>query len=329
MCIRDRDFASIVSISGATVLGDSLITLSQEDFGSAGLMPSESHEVLIQYSLNRCVLQSISYRPLGNCIAEDNNEFAYVDDNISDIAELVGQWADPDPQLFNVGFCDYEFVEVQLFQDGDNISAPELSEVYDLSISLDRQEFDPNNIFQCMDAIAMVGEQALQAQIANGMQFLFDLQELTDSADLPTQLQDLDGDGSFDDLAYGDTLTLSIGFKISELCRERLYNISNMRGDLTVNSSDRCDQESNSDPAFFTVSSQSFILTSIPSLQEDSRDEFFVNEGQVTTHRISFDNSNAFLDDCAGSGEVRFTICLLYTSPSPRDRTRSRMPSSA
>ena len=25
----------------------------------------------------------------------------------------------------------------------------------------------------------------------------------------------------------------------------------------------------------------------------------------------------------------RFTNCLLYTSPSPRDRTRSRMPSSA
>ena len=25
----------------------------------------------------------------------------------------------------------------------------------------------------------------------------------------------------------------------------------------------------------------------------------------------------------------RFSVCLLYTSPSPRDRTRSRMPSSA
>ena len=25
----------------------------------------------------------------------------------------------------------------------------------------------------------------------------------------------------------------------------------------------------------------------------------------------------------------KFIICLLYTSPSPRDRTRSRMPSSA
>ena len=28
-------------------------------------------------------------------------------------------------------------------------------------------------------------------------------------------------------------------------------------------------------------------------------------------------------------GRVRYGTCLLYTSPSPRDRTRSRMPSSA
>ena len=29
------------------------------------------------------------------------------------------------------------------------------------------------------------------------------------------------------------------------------------------------------------------------------------------------------------AGEVGVGVCLLYTSPSPRDRTRSRMPSSA
>ena len=27
--------------------------------------------------------------------------------------------------------------------------------------------------------------------------------------------------------------------------------------------------------------------------------------------------------------EIKYSTCLLYTSPSPRDRTRSRMPSSA
>ena len=30
-----------------------------------------------------------------------------------------------------------------------------------------------------------------------------------------------------------------------------------------------------------------------------------------------------------GEAKALFTACLLYTSPSPRDRTRSRMPSSA
>ena len=29
------------------------------------------------------------------------------------------------------------------------------------------------------------------------------------------------------------------------------------------------------------------------------------------------------------NGQKRLDLCLLYTSPSPRDRTRSRMPSSA
>ena len=32
---------------------------------------------------------------------------------------------------------------------------------------------------------------------------------------------------------------------------------------------------------------------------------------------------------CPPSADGHFWICLLYTSPSPRDRTRSRMPSSA
>ena len=31
----------------------------------------------------------------------------------------------------------------------------------------------------------------------------------------------------------------------------------------------------------------------------------------------------------AGADKAKIHLCLLYTSPSPRDRTRSRMPSSA
>ena len=41
---------------------------------------------------------------------------------------------------------------------------------------------------------------------------------------------------------------------------------------------------------------------------------------------------NSFVSDYVNkleSEKIKIGVCLLYTSPSPRDRTRSRMPSSA
>ena len=43
--------------------------------------------------------------------------------------------------------------------------------------------------------------------------------------------------------------------------------------------------------------------------------------------RLIYDNYNFATEILAAS--IRHTICLLYTSPSPRDRQKSRMPSSA
>ena len=45
--------------------------------------------------------------------------------------------------------------------------------------------------------------------------------------------------------------------------------------------------------------------------------------GEIEKHKV---NVNVYLENPVGIGEHS---CLLYTSPSPRDRTRSRMPSSA
>ena len=41
------------------------------------------------------------------------------------------------------------------------------------------------------------------------------------------------------------------------------------------------------------------------------------------------ENLSRWLEDAEVFPSRRYHICLLYTSPSPRDRTRSRMPSSA
>ena len=52
------------------------------------------------------------------------------------------------------------------------------------------------------------------------------------------------------------------------------------------------------------------------------------SEGDSTYYTSTFNTIVPQLDQ---DGNANFTLkaCLLYTSPSPRDRTRSRMPSSA
>ena len=52
--------------------------------------------------------------------------------------------------------------------------------------------------------------------------------------------------------------------------------------------------------------------------------ESMVNDIDI---EILQDPKSTFIDNSAGCGN--FLICLLYTSPSPRDATLSRMPSSA
>ena len=45
--------------------------------------------------------------------------------------------------------------------------------------------------------------------------------------------------------------------------------------------------------------------------------------------RSCVDNAQLTVENAGKAALALFGICLLYTSPSPRDRTRSRMPSSA
>ena len=57
------------------------------------------------------------------------------------------------------------------------------------------------------------------------------------------------------------------------------------------------------------------------------RDLMVANSVNMT--REPYDPNYRGLVDAVIDLKEGFTTCLLYTSPSPRDRTRSRMPSSA
>ena len=51
--------------------------------------------------------------------------------------------------------------------------------------------------------------------------------------------------------------------------------------------------------------------------------------GSAIAHALHAENYNVMVHYRSSAGAAEGLICLLYTSPSPRDRTRSRMPSSA
>src|SRR5665811_582446 len=52
------------------------------------------------------------------------------------------------------------------------------------------------------------------------------------------------------------------------------------------------------------------------------------NTGATSYHLRRLAEADLVVDSGHGRGRQRLWTCLLYTSPSPRDRTRSRMPSS-
>ena len=74
------------------------------------------------------------------------------------------------------------------------------------------------------------------------------------------------------------------------------------------------------DDVTLTSSADTGWPTGIPDLIFEQGEEF--------TYRGSTEDDGAG-NDIDNGGLITFDTCLLYTSPSPRDRTRSRMPSSA
>ena len=51
--------------------------------------------------------------------------------------------------------------------------------------------------------------------------------------------------------------------------------------------------------------------------------------GTTCAEKSIIENILHLIKNIVGINELNIKVCLLYTSPSPRDRTRSRMPSSA
>ena len=78
----------------------------------------------------------------------------------------------------------------------------------------------------------------------------------------------------------------------------------------------------------YEAKTENFIQPILDSMNFELVDVEYVKEGGMNYLRAYIDKEGGItVDDC--EVVARQMNCLLYTSPSPRDRQKSRMPSSA
>ena len=66
----------------------------------------------------------------------------------------------------------------------------------------------------------------------------------------------------------------------------------------------------------------------VTSLNKNNYNNYFYKDKNIIPKNLKITNASRYSCDNTEIIE-QYMTCLLYTSPSPRDRTRSRMPSSA
>ena len=67
--------------------------------------------------------------------------------------------------------------------------------------------------------------------------------------------------------------------------------------------------------------------TALHCWNASKRDYIPVSYKSLSARAFAF--GEKLIDQCQSKGDINGNVCLLYTSPSPRDATLSRMPSSA
>ena len=73
----------------------------------------------------------------------------------------------------------------------------------------------------------------------------------------------------------------------------------------------------------------SVFMISIFNMKAQENFSVYANAQTEPTDKIKFNKTNIVITFSKELGSKNKITCLLYTSPSPRDRQKSRMPSSA
>ncbi len=224
----DDDFASLLSASSGTIAADRLLysNTDLESLGFAdGLMaPQAAFDVELTFSVDRCEIRSVQYDILFGCDqAACTSQLIFVDENEIYDNNLEAEFASSGAAY---GLCQAAPNELIISNRISNAQTV-LGDVYQLSLVLKapsgttrRRRFN-----ECIQFSAVINGIELPIRNDNDERYIIDLTQLTSDPDGPGGLSDLNADGSYSDLALGDSTSLSINIIIKNGCQSSYHTL--------------------------------------------------------------------------------------------------------
>ncbi len=282
--IADQQFAAVASSTIGRMSGDTIF-IEDESLNS-----NDSMSLDLVFALQNCDLRSISYElgfvcAVSSCASTqqfvDENEF-YNNIVSSDLDVTTGVFQN----TIDFGLCE-PFGTTASIRNLQDIQHTSIGDIYNLSYAVSPFAIGRRRFEECMDVSAQIGGVAIRVTTDSSTEYIIELQSLTLDPDGAGGLDDLDGDGEYDDLALGDSTSFDLQLMLKEDCHDNYQSLS-AGFDTELRFSNYCNQESNrlngSIDGGFSSGSEiaNYFSGSIPSieaLQRDQNNKRFIPEG--------------------------------------------------
>lgn len=306
-------FATLTSTSIGTITNDTLF-ISSEDLNGASLKPGNEMLIELIFALNICSVRAIDYEIGFLC----ESSGCYIDQQFLDENDIYENsvftrfeaYLKNQEQILNYGICEAEINTIKIFNLERN-QFTSIADIYSLNYDFFINLSCVNRFTKCIDLTARVGDLELPIIKNNDSSYNIDFEQLMTDPDGRGGLEDLDGDGQFDDLPLGDSTTLSLHLLLDQECEDNYDNLS-CDFSTQLNYSNYCGESVENiftdENNFIRLSNYfSFSIPRIQTLQRDGNNKSYINEGDTIFARINIRKSNNISKQCQND---RFNITV-------------------
>gem|GEM_PF-6395949 len=225
----DDDFASLLSASSGSIVANRLVHDSEDlvalGFADSLLMPQDTFDVELSFAVDRCEVRSVQYDLSFSCAKGDcSSQLFFVDENEIYDDNIYSEFSN---SILTYGLCSPSSNQLIIGNQIGNVSTV-LGDVYKASIIFETPfgAFRRRRFNQCIQFSAEINGVELAIRSAgDDERYIIDLSQLRSDPDGPGGLSDLNGDGSFSDIALGDSTALAIKLLIKDECQSSYHTL--------------------------------------------------------------------------------------------------------